>query len=627
MYLLQETLFPPPGFPSALYLGVRTPKVLCKVLVSHDGPEGCDVVHLQEDDILTTDTYFGSFYCSYWNAYTTINTIAATLQVKGAGEVRVFEDGGQGIVLLTKHKVISDGRIPILIEFTPSNLAESAFTNKPLPSRIFLEFEALGYASIIAINFVSPQAPEHEVSLSIGLCTFNQEAYFARTAEHIAALVASEPAVTQVFVVNQGSPFTSPRIHDLLAGPKITTIDQRNLGGCGGFTRTLREGLAAQPRATHHLMMDDDIVLDERMISRAIQFLRYAKADIALGGSMLESLRPTIMYEAGAFLRPNNTIEPYCHNVEMADAGQLHRFNKPVETDYNAWWFCVLPLEPASRAGLPAPIFIRGDDFEYGQRLAALGVPTVTLPGVAVWHEPFYAKPPGWQDYYDLRNRLIFGATYGNKVTQLSLLHVLGLVSTAVLTHQYQSAELRLKAVEDFLMGPKALFGPDAETTHKAIMALAKANAPERLSNDIWKPRPGAATRPRPAGLKALAVGYLKSALVTIFLPGKGGEPAIYLDVDAHPANVMGRSYVLTNGPRTYHLLLRPRRGRAFAMLWRAARLGQRFLRQRAVVGVDWAANIANYRGDRYWRGVFGDTGPAAGSGSDVPPEATPARP
>ena len=37
--------------------------------------------------------------------------------------------------------------------------------------------------------------------------------------------------------------------------------------------------------------------------------------------------------------------------------------------------------------GLPAPVFIRGDDFEYGQRLARAGVPTVTLPGIAVWHD------------------------------------------------------------------------------------------------------------------------------------------------------------------------------------------------------------------------------------------------
>ena len=55
-------------------------------------------------------------------------------------------------------------------------------------------------------------------------------------------------------------------------------------------------------------------------------------------------------------------------------------------------------------------MFIRGDDMEYGARLASRGVPTVSLPPVAVWHEPFYAKPPGWQLHYDLRNRLTFAA-------------------------------------------------------------------------------------------------------------------------------------------------------------------------------------------------------------------------
>ena len=606
MHLLQETLFPPPGFPPVLYLGIRNPAFPRRVQVAHDGPDGRGVVHLMEDDILTTDTYFGSFYCSYWNAYTVITSVAVTVQFHGAGLIRVFEDNGAGISLLVQHELLSDGRNPILVEFTPLNLAASPFATKIPPSRIFVEFEATRTSYLIALNFVSPQPPVHQVTLSLGLCTFNQEAYFARTAEHIATLVANEPAVSQVFVVNQGAPFKSARVAELLAGPKITTISQRNLGGCGGFTRSLREALAAEPRATHHLMMDDDIVLDERLISRAIQFLRYAERDIALGGSMLESLRPTVMYEAGAFLRSNNTIMPYCNNVDMADPGQLYHFNTPVDTDYNAWWFCVLPLEPAARAGLPAPIFIRGDDFEYGQRLAAMGVPTVTLPGVAVWHEPFYAKPPGWQDYYDLRNRLIFGATYGNKVSQLSLMHVLGLISTAVLTHQYQSAELRLKAVTDFLTGPEAMFGPDAETTHKAIMALAKLHAPEKLPQDPWASLPESPVKPKPEGLRALAAGYLKSALITIFLPATGGS-AIFVDHDAHPANTAGRSYVLTNGPRTFHLMLRPRRRRTVGLLWRAVKLGRRFRRERTAIGADWAANIATYHGDAYWGRVFGD--------------------
>ena len=627
MYLLQETLFPPSGFPSPLYLGIRNPKVPRQVLVSHDDPGGREAVHLLEDDILTTDTYFGSFYWSYWKAYTGITGVSVTLQVKGAGEVRVFEDGARGIVLLTRFELVSDGTTPYLIDFTPGNLVESPFTNTSLPSRIFIEFEAMRDSTVLAINFVSPQAPVREVTLSIGLCTFNQEAYFTRTANRIAALVATEPAVTRVFVVNQGAPFTSPEIRALLAGPKITTIEQRNLGGCGGFTRSLREALAVEPRASHHLMMDDDIVLDERLITRAIQFLRYTSRDIALGGSMLESLRPTMMYEAGAFLRPNNTIEPYCHNVDMADTGQLYRFNAPVETDYNAWWFCVLPLEPASRAGLPAPIFIRGDDFEYGQRLAALGVPTVTLPGVAVWHEPFYAKPPGWQDYYDLRNRMIFAATYGNKVSQLSLTHLLGLLSGAVLTHQYQSAELRMRAVEDFLRGPGALFAADAETTHQAVMALARAHAPERLNNDAWKSRPATKGKPKPPGVKALAGSYLQAMLRTLLLP-RSGSIAVFADADAHPVNVAGRSYVLTNGLRTYHILFRPSRRRTFAMLVRAARLARRFRREQSAVGQVWAENIGTYRQDAYWGQVFGDpAAPAAAQDAVAPTKAATAEP
>ena len=459
------------------------------------------------------------------------------------------------------------------------------------------------------------------MSLSVGLCTFNKEAYFARTAERITALVANEPAVTQVFVVNQGGSFESPRLHDLMAGPKITTIEQRNLGGAGGFSRTLYEAQAAKPPATHHLMMDDDIVLDERLIIRTLQFLRYATSEIAVGGGMLETLRPTFMHEAGAFIGQNITVESYCCDVDLADPGQMYHFNSPVETDFNAWWFCVLPMKPSLRAGLPLPIFIHGDDFEYGQRLAALGVPTVTLPGVAVWHEPFHAKPASWQHYYDLRNQLIFGATYGDKYGQVSVMRVLGLLSIAALTHQYQRAEGHLLAVVDFLDGPAAVFGEDAEKKHKRIMAMSKANASERLNDEVWKPKPTSPWKPFPEGMRNLAISFVKSALVTILLPHRRGEPPIFLDFQNNPRNAEGRAYVLTNGMRTYHLLNRPQRWRTLGLLWRSTMVGLRYRRERDAIAKVWLNEIGRYQSTAYWGDVFrADDSGHEGDVSATPP-------
>ena len=603
MNILQKTLFPAPGFPENLYLRISNPKFLRQV-VPVTPAQGAAYLELARKEVLSTDTFFGSFYAAYWRKLTAIRSLSLSVTFTGAGSIRVFEDTGRGVVLLSTLKAVSDGTTPVILPLSTGGLTPSLFDEAAQPSRIFAEFEASKASQVMALDFVTDQPTAAEVSLSIGLCTFNQEVYFARTLEKIAALAARNPAVQQVYVVNQGKPFQSEAITTLLEAPKLTLVAQRNLGGCGGFTRSILEAQEAAKPASHHLLMDDDIVLDERLIERSIRFLSFADQDIVLGGGMLDAMEPQRMYEAGAFLEADNTIVPYCHNVDMADPAQLHHFNTVVKTDYNAWWFCILPLEQTRDIGLPPPVFIRGDDFEYGQRLARKGVPTITLPGIGVWHEPFYAKPMGWQAYYDLRNRLIFGATYPEKVRPLSMLRMVNMLVTPVLTHQYMIAALRMKAVEDFLNGPDPLFAKDAETLHGEVSAIGKALAPEKLDQSTWKPKPGAEFLPEQLSTGAITRQYLKSILSLFFLPFKT-RPKVFLDVAAHPRNTRNQAYVLTNGPRSFHILLKPMRGLAIRQIFAATALLFRYRRTLAKASDIWLKSIPEYRKTAYWKDVF----------------------
>ncbi len=603
LHLLQSTLFPREDLPETLYLRAIPPRRRGE-LVPRSTPSGTPAIRLDPGHILSTDTFFGAFYRAYWQSYTAVRDLAVMVVLAGSARVRVFEDAGHGATLLVETSFRCTTPCRFLVEFRASDIARRPGEAETPPSRIFVEVEADEATDVHAIDFMTSDEPKRRANLSIGLCTFNQEHYFARTLRLVARLAASGDAIRAVHVVNQGVPFKSEAIRDLLKAPKIHAIDQRNLGGCGGFTRSLVEELASSSPASHHLMMDDDIVLDERMIIRALRFLDFADREIALGAGMIDSLRPHIMYEAGAFLRADNSVHPYCHNVDLSDQGQLWRFNTPAKTDYNAWWFCILPVERSRALGLPAPVFIRGDDFEYGQRLARDGVPTVTLPGIGVWHEPFYAKPSGWQEYYDLRNRLIFGATYPDKVRQLPLLDVIGMVTDAILTHNYMAAELRMKAVEDFLRGPQALFARDPENIHESVMALAKRNAPEKLDAS-WKQRPLKPGRPRPGSIRDLAMDQVKSTLRTGFGALRRNSNAVLLDAEAHPATTAGHSYVLTNGPRSFHLRFVPKRGRMWGLMLRAGLLALQYQARKTSAGALWATNIDTYRSPEWWATTF----------------------
>ncbi len=610
MHVLQTTLFPQTDLAEALYLRSVPPRRRGG-LQPHLTPNGSPAIRLDPGNVLSTDAFFGSFYRAYWQHHTSVRDVSVVVELSGRASVRVYEDSGRGAVLLTEERLQTATPRRFLIDFLPSELGLDPGASEPRPSRLFVEIDAASSTDVHAVDFVSTAAPRRRVTLSIGLCTFNQEAYFEKTLTRVARLADSCADIRAVHVVNQGPAFKSDVIRRLLDNPKIAGIEQRNLGGCGGFTRGLVEELAALEPATHHLMMDDDIVLDERMILTALRFLSYAKDEIALGAGMLDGLRPNIMYEAGAFLRSDNTIHPYCHNVDVSDPGQLWHFNTPVKTDYNAWWFCILPVERSRALALPAPVFIRGDDFEYGQRLARDGVATVTLPGIGVWHEPFYAKPTGWQNYYDLRNRLIFGATYVDKVRQLSLTHVTGLITTAILTHNYMAAELRIKAVRDFLRGPDRLFAADPEAIHKGVMDLARRDAPEKLDAS-WKSTPVSVARPRPASLRALAKDQLFSMVRTGLLPLQRGGNAILIDAEAHPGTTAGQGYVLTNGMRSYHLRFVPNRWRMWGLMVRTAFLALAYRSGRTAAGAAWSTGIATYRDPKWWVASFGRDGAAA---------------
>lgn len=287
-YSLQDTFAPEPGFPAELYLRLFNPALGCPVQIAPPPAEGGLSQPLATGEILSTNTFFGAFYRSYWEEYASLAELSVSAELQGDAIIRVYEDRGRGVCLLCSSEVSSKTAQQHRLQLPLQPLAGSALP-QPGGSRLFVEIEAQGPCQVKAISFTTATAPRRQASLSVGLCTFNQEAYFARTLEKVAALARQQDALRGVYVVNQGQPFQSETIRALLEEPKVHGIQQRNLGGCGGFTRSLDEALNAPDPASHHLMMDDDIVLDPRLILRALRFLDYADRDIALGAGMLDA--------------------------------------------------------------------------------------------------------------------------------------------------------------------------------------------------------------------------------------------------------------------------------------------------------------------------------------------------
>jgi galactofuranosylgalactofuranosylrhamnosyl-N-acetylglucosaminyl-diphospho-decaprenol beta-1,5/1,6-galactofuranosyltransferase len=105
-------------------------------------------------------------------------------------------------------------------------------------------------------------------------------------------------------------------------------------------------------------------------------------------------------------------------------------------------------------------MFIKWDDAEFGLRARAAGYPTVTLPGVAVWHVPWTEKDDtlDWQAYFHERNRLVSGLLHspydrgGRLVLESLENHAKRSVSM-----QYGTGESILLALQDVLDEPERM--------------------------------------------------------------------------------------------------------------------------------------------------------------------------
>ena len=148
--------------------------------------------------------------------------------------------------------------------------------------------------------------------------------------------------------------------------------------------------------------------------------------------------------------------------------------------EFNAWWYCCFPLDIVSENNLPLPIFIRGDDVEYGLRNMKK---LILMNGICVWHEPFENKYSSFLEYYIIRNQLIDNAFHCKWYDARHLKKCIKVhCRQEIMYYRYKNIDLYIQGVRDFLKGPEWLMRQDGEMIHKQVMAAGyKAQELETL--------------------------------------------------------------------------------------------------------------------------------------------------
>ncbi len=433
-------------------------------------PEAGGSLRIAKDATVSFDTYFNGFFEQHWRLYTRIGALALGVRVHGRAALRIWRRTADAVqTLLHEQEVVGAAEITLPREaqhFRQAGLLWFDLTALETTTALHgAEWSAVGG------DVGSARA---DARLGVVICTFDRQAALGAVLSAVAGDAGLETAVARIIVVNQGRPGLAahPEVSAAAArlGPRLRVVEQANLGGAGGFGRGLIEALDDQA-VTHACLLDDDVRLEPESLRRMAAFFTLAQDDVALGGHMLDSVRPTTLYEAGAVVLPNWAPKPLHHGLDLCEPETLDALLGPYPMHFNGWWMFGFPKRWIAQVGMPLPCFIRGDDIEFGMRLHEAGLPTVALPGIGVWHEPFYLKLGGWQLYYETRNAVACAALHQdftpNRVAVLLLKRLL----LPLLTYRYYSAALVVRGIEDSLRGP-GILDQDPRPLHAGLNEL-----------------------------------------------------------------------------------------------------------------------------------------------------------
>lgn len=460
---------------------------------------------------LTVDGAMSSLYDREVFGTTRVERFRLRLRLKGAAEVGLLHTdqnghrrvastahsgGGKDVYRYVGNYLISETTVdpyrheheivmPFEIVTADGVSGRWSFTVTPL----------FGAVEVLSADWEIGATPQREVTPAFVICTFNRVSQLQNNLATLKHILDAETANWRVIVVDNARTFS---VQPGLSTERIQVIAQKNVGGAGGFGRGIHVALD-DSSSSHIILLDDDADIDAVSIARMLNLFRFQVEDEDfVGGVQMDVYDPVKLADASAYWRADRfeTVQARMPPSRLDTPEAKNALARNMYTNFNGWWLFGGSKAAFSRNGMPLPIFVHLDDVDYGVRADIAGRRTWTVPGIAVWHEPYYAKVEGWFAFYNIRNELI--RLSGHLPRMIDRMMNDGFVLQAkpqrmlakrlkrvekqlrarfrnfVSTNQYGSAYLLSMAVERFLDGPAAFRDEDFDAVHQGVMAQYK---------------------------------------------------------------------------------------------------------------------------------------------------------
>jgi galactofuranosylgalactofuranosylrhamnosyl-N-acetylglucosaminyl-diphospho-decaprenol beta-1,5/1,6-galactofuranosyltransferase len=566
-------------------------------------------------------TYFNAFPASYWRRWTTVDAVTLRIRLAGESKVILYRSTAKGF----SH--------PVETISIPGDEPETI--ERTLPLAPFIDggwywFDIVAGprgTTLIEADWLALTEPAPAGRFSIGITTFNRPAYMLDKLRTLSEATEVHALLDKVYVIDQGTDRLTdqPDFADAAKklGDHLQVIEQGNIGGSGGFARSMHETVRAG-QSDYVLLSDDDVKIDPESILRAVTFADLARRPTLVGGHMFSQYDRSLLYAFAESIdtgkwwwgaSPNTRARHDFGRRNLRNTPWLHR---RADSDYNGWWMCLIPTRVIREIGLALPVFIKWDDAEYGVRARDHGYPTVSLPGAAAWQVPWDDKDDArdWQAYYHLRNRLVSALLHsphdhGGRLIAESLERQL----QSLLSMQYSTSALRLLAIEDVLTGP-AHMHRDIAIKMKQLRELRAQYPDTHEQADLESfppPRRKAPDKVKASTTPTSKLGLLKQAAAgtarQLRAPRKGSDKRPQMALPYQDAGwwvLTKLDSVLVSAAEGTSAAWYQRDPKLFRSLgWRSVLLHARLRRRWSRLAAEYRATAADFNSPQRWQETF----------------------
>lgn len=433
--------------------------------------------------VITFDTYFNMFIPGFWLKNTHVNKVSLKLKVAGSGIATIYRVSQNGTEDKKLSEVSFDNERPEFIDIIKdeniNSLGEFVYLKVQSSNALLYEGEYYG------------DSEGKKIDVACCICTYKREKEITRNIDLFNRFLFENEDVKKTGSVSVIIADNGKTLPKSLNNQYVHVFPNKNYGGSAGFTRCMIEAAIKNKEYSHLILMDDDAITEPFVILRTMHILAHLKEEYQksfLGGGLLSKEKMHLQMENGAYF---TLFETYFEKrgLDLTKREQIIANAKENKINYCGWFYCSIPASYITASNLPLPLFIHGDDQEYGVRNLN-GI--IMSNGICIWHPSPQGRMRAYMNYYDCRNDAIIAAVHNKGMSAKSMLRLITKkVMSKAVVYKYEEAWYAIRGFNDFYKGAEWFVNTDAEKLNMELLSLKEYNAaPIPDGKIVYTPHP-----------------------------------------------------------------------------------------------------------------------------------------